>query len=111
MNQVDIRLRRLDPERRFLLKCVNDPDLVANLQGIDHPKRVPLVPQRRFITPEPNPANGFATSGMRPSAKIVSACAAAHCAAFGNASKSFRAAPIQLTGRVSRASFPNCSQI
>jgi hypothetical protein len=69
------------------------------------------VPQRKFITPESNPANGFATSGMRSSAKIVSARAAADCAGFGNASKSFRAAPIQLTGRVSQASSPECSQI
>jgi hypothetical protein len=48
MDQVDLRLRRLDPRLRLLLEGVEHPDVVIDLQRVDHPERIAPVLQRQL---------------------------------------------------------------
>lgn len=48
MDKIDFMLRRFCSGRRFLLKGVDYPNFSANLQRIDHPKRITLMLQRQF---------------------------------------------------------------
>src|ERR1035437_5565176 len=48
MDQVDLLLRRFDPRLRFLLEGVDHPNVVADLQRVDHPERVAAMLERQF---------------------------------------------------------------
>lgn len=43
MDQIDLVFRGLDALGRLLLKGVHDPDVVADLHGVDHPERIASV--------------------------------------------------------------------
>ena len=43
MDQIDLVIRGLDALGRLLLKGVHDPDVVADLHGVDDPERIPPV--------------------------------------------------------------------
>jgi hypothetical protein len=77
---------------------VDHPNVVADLQRIDDPEGIPRYRSASSITPEPRLVCGWAMSGIRPSARMVSARATSTCAPCGKSSKSFLAPLSQLIG-------------
>jgi hypothetical protein len=105
LRQVYLVFRCLGALFRFLLKCMNDPDFIRQLNPCKRrenasPRNASAIPN----TPEPKPCMGFAMSALPPSAAMVSAVRKVDFASLGKASKSFNAASIHETGRVLRAS-------
>jgi len=100
LDQIDFTFGRLDALRRFLLKRMDNPDVLAKLHGINNPERIPLNGRAISITPDSIPCIGFAMSALPPSAAIVKAARQIDLAPSGNESNSLSAALIQETGRV-----------
>ena len=93
---------RLDALGRFLLKRMHDPNLITELDGINHSKRITAKCQGDLEYAVPRPRIGFAMSALPPFAAIVKAARQIDFAPSWKVSNSFNAALTHETGRVRR---------
>src|SRR5207244_3375208 len=64
LNEINLMFGRLDALGRFLLKRMDDPNLIAELHSIDHPKRIAMKGESNLEYPGPQAVHGLRDVGL-----------------------------------------------